>query len=384
MHNDTTTLQLKPQLKPQQSTLQHLAQLIQFDTQNPPRSITTDSPIFTYLRQHLVGFEFQFFDAGDGCISLLATRGQPELLFNFHIDTVPVAPGWDSDPFNMQIEKNTAIGLGACDIKGASACMLSACQQTTGDVALLFSSDEEHGSSQAIKHFLTTDHGFTQVIVAEPTQATAVVAHRGIQTAKLNFHGISGHASEHRALTDSAIHKATRWSSAALSWASDQDQRFDNLSGLPFNIGTFNGGIKGNMIAATCQLAFGFRPMPGDDPQQLLGKLTDPQLCDLNATDFQLIPGFTGPTLPAANQDFATAINQGRQLADRYGLEHGQAVNFWTEASLFSQADLTAIVYGPGNIAQAHTANEWVALTQLATVEQQYCRILACQNASKV
>lgn len=56
-----------------------------------------------------------------------------------------------------------------------------------------------------------------------------------------------------------------------------------------------------------------------------------------------------------------------RDLAEELGLPVGNAVDFWTEASLFSEAGLTALVFGPGDIAQAHTADEWVSLAQLQT-----------------
>ena len=65
-----------------------------------------------------------------------------------------------------------------------------------------------------------------------------------------------------------------------------------------------------------------------------------------------------------------------RDLADELGLPIGNAVDFWTEASLFSQAGLTAFVYGPGDIAQAHTAGEWVALDELQRYADSIARIL--------
>jgi len=373
MNSDTDTVKL---------ILDHLSALVGFDTQNPPRDISVKSDIFRYLQQHLPGFDFTLIDSGEGCISLLAKRGNPELLFNFHIDTVPVTQGWLTDPFELVIEENKVTALGACDIKGASACMLSAVSKTTADVALLFSSDEEHGSSVAVKEFLKTDHGFKQVIVSEPTAAKAVLAHRGIQSGKIYFSGISGHASEARALTDNAIHKSGKWIAATINWVEQQTMEFDGLSGLPFNIGKIEGGIKANMIAASCEQSFGFRPMPGQDAKLMMEELHQ-LACDINALpahEVLLTDGFFGPTLPAANQDFTTAINNAKQLAESNHLAIGSAVSFWTEASLFSESGLTALVFGPGHIAQAHTANEWVAIEQLQTVEQHYCQILNQQT----
>lgn len=357
----------------QTKTFQHLESLVGFDTRNPPRNINHESPIFSYLESHLPGFSFETIDAGDGCLSLLAKRGKPELLFNFHIDTVPIADGWQSDPFKLIQQEDKLIALGACDIKGAAACMLSAVGQSDGDVALLFSSDEEHGSSQAVKKFLTTAHGFNQVIVAEPTKVKAVVAHRGIQTAVAEFSGKPGHASEARALFDNAIHKSGEWMAAAIQWVKEQKEQVENLTGLPFNIGTIEGGIKANMIASKCELKFGFRPLPGQDSSLVLETLR--QLAD-EKTVVKILPGFFGPCLPAANQPFEAAMENAKEFALGLGIEIGEAVNFWTEASLFSQAGLTAFVFGPGDIAQAHTANEWVEITQLQKVEETYIHLL--------
>lgn len=348
----------------------HLHALVGFDTQNPPRNINSDSHIFEYLKSNLQGFEFDIIDAGDGCLSLLAKRGTPSLLFNFHIDTVPVADGWISDPFELIQQGEHLVGLGACDIKGASACMLSAVAKSKGDTALLFSSDEEHGSSQAIKKFLTTNHGFKKVIVSEPTLSKAVAAHRGIQTATARFDGKPGHASEARAITDNAIHKAGVWISAATYWVGEQTAAVENLSGLPFNIGTIDGGIKANMIASRCEMKFGFRPLPGQDSKQILTSLK------ALTSSAKVEAGFFGPCLPAANQSFEQSMDNAKAMAKELGIELGESVNFWTEASLFSQAGLTAFVFGPGNIAQAHTANEWVAISQLEKVEKTYIEIL--------
>ena len=86
---------------------------------------------------------------------------------------------------------------------------------------------------------------------------------------------------------------------------------------------------------------------------------------------------FRGPSLPSG--DVARAEERrlaARDLADELGLPIGNAVDFWTEASLFSAAGLTAFVYGPGDIAQAHTADEWVSLEQLQQYADSVARIL--------
>src|SRR5512135_1003028 len=124
------------------STLEHLRALVACDTQNPPRAISTDG-IFEYARSQLVGFNWSVTDHGAGAVSFFAVRGAPRILFNVHLDTVPASPTWTRDPFDLLVTDRHAIGLGACDIKGAAAALLTAAARTQGDMALLFTSDEE-------------------------------------------------------------------------------------------------------------------------------------------------------------------------------------------------------------------------------------------------
>lgn len=359
---------------PLQTTLQHLARLVACDSRNPPRSIQADGALFSYLSEQLPGFTLSVTDHGQGCVSLLAVRGETNTLFNFHVDTVPANQQWSMDPLELQITGDRAYGLGACDIKGASAAMLSAVNRCQGPVALLFSSDEEAGNSTCIRRFLESDHGFTRAVIAEPTQAMAVCAHRGIATAGLNFRGIPGHASAARALEDSAVHRAVQWSAKALEFIrAHQETAFENLQGLRFNIGQINGGIKPNMIAADASVSMGLRTLPGQDPEQLIGELValspEEHLADW-------APRFLAPALPDAARG-ESGLQASITLARQLGLPPGPAVDFWTEAALFGQAGLDTIVYGSGDIAQAHTADEWVALEQLATVTATYERLIA-------
>jgi len=356
------------------AVLQHLARLVAFDTRNPPRAITTGG-IFAYLSDALPGFALTVNDHGAGAVSLLAVRGAPKRVFNFHLDTVPVAEGWTRDPFALAVADGKAHALGACDIKGAAAAMLVAAARTRGDLALLFSSDEEANDPRCIRAFLSTKHGFDEAVVAEPTGCLATTIHRGIVSAAARFTGIPGHASEARALTDNAVHRAVAWSSRALALAADmKSASFGELSGLPLNLGRIEGGIKGNVIAGSCEIRFNFRPLPSQSNDELLAMLramAPPK--HLVALD-EL---FRGPPLPAGKGDEAREqLERARALAQHLALPEGPAVSFWTEASLFSDAGLTALVYGPGDIAQAHGADEWVALDQLERVAQNYVRII--------
>ncbi|SDQ24136.1 acetylornithine deacetylase [Pseudoxanthomonas sp. CF125] len=354
------------------SVLKHLEALVSHDTRNPPRAITTGG-IFDYIRAHLPDFQVEVVDHGAGAVSLFAVRGQPRRLFNVHLDTVPSSPAWTADPLKLRVVGDRAIGLGACDIKGAAAALIAVAQVTEGDAAFLFSSDEEANDPRCIAAFLARDHGFTEAIIAEPTQGQAVLAHRGISAVRMAFKGQAGHASAENALSLSAVHNAMRWGTSALDFVQSQHHlRFGGLTGLRFNIGRVEGGIKANMIAPSAEVRFGFRPLPSQDPEVLHASFRELANADALA---EYEETFSGPSLPSG--DVARAEERrlaARDLADELGLPVGNAVDFWTEASLFSAAGLTALVYGPGDIAQAHTADEWVSLEQLqhyaATVQR--------------
>ena len=351
-------------------TLKHLRALVAFDMRNPPRAMGTGG-IFDYLRAHLPGFACEVTDHGAGAVSLYAARGRPSILFNVHLDTVPDSPHWTASPFELRVTDARAIGLGACDIKGAAAALLTAAAHTQGDAAFLFTSDEEANDPRCIAAFLARKQPFMGVIVAEPTRGEAVVAHRGISSVCMRFAGSAGHASG--STQASALHRAIRWGAQALAYVESQShQRFGGLTGLRFNIGRVEGGIKANMVAPSAEVRFGMRPLPSMDTDALLAAFRERAEAVAEFTET-----FRGPALPAG--DVAAAETRrlaARDLADEFGLPIGNAVDFWTEAALFSAAGYTAIVCGPGDIAQAHTADEFVELSQLQQITERYVRIL--------
>jgi acetylornithine deacetylase len=343
-------------------TIKYLRALVSHDTRNPPREIGTGG-IFDYLREHLPGFEVKVVDHGAGAVTLYAVRGAPKYLFNVHLDTVPDSPHWTQDPHVLQVSGDRAIGLGACDIKGAAAALLAVANASSGSMALLLSTDEEANDPRCIAAFLKQGHPYEAVIVAEPTRGEAVLAHRGIHSVQMRFTGQAGHASGEQRPSDSAVHQTIRWGAAALDYVERQaHERFGGLTGLRFNIGRVEGGIKANMIAPTADVRFGFRPLPSMNPDHLLE--TFRTLVEPHPVSYDEL--FRGVSLPAG--DIATAETRrlaARDIADELGIPVGNAVNFWTEAALFSAGGYISFVYGPGDIAQAHTADEWVALDQL-------------------
>ena len=348
--------------------LEQLKKLIAFDTQNPPRSLAADSPIFGWISDVLgPGFEIEVIDHGLGRISMLAVRGKPSLLFNVHLDTVPVIEGSRFPALEMTLDKNRVYGRGSCDIKGAAACLLEVAGTTDEPMALLFTTDEEGASGCCVSEFVSSaqSKAFKQVVVAEPTDCLAVMSHRGYLSVKGEFSGKSGHSSEPRALQDNALHKLSSWVAAAV----DKAREMDHEGRRPcFNVGEVHGGVKSNVIADLANLHWSARLSPGDSNGDFMDLMTSLDVSD--SAQWQ-VP-FSGPPLPTDGM----GISQAEAFVEKHGIEAGPAVDFWTEASLFAQAGMPAIVLGPGNIAQAHVLDEWVSIEQLESALKIYTKLV--------
>ncbi len=370
----------------QRRVLDHLSALVAADTRNPPREIRADQAPFEYLRTTLsaAGFAVELRDLGGGSVSLHALRGRPRLLCNVHLDTVSDGGNWARNPHQLAVEADRAFGLGACDAKGGAACLIAAAEAVPGDLAILFTTDEEGSDERCVRDFLSRqdiDGGagrraraadlYGGVVVGEPTSCRAVLAHRGLGSAELAWSGRAGHGSEARAMTDSAVHAAVRWSARALDFARAQEsEAVGGLSGIRLNLGLIAGGVASNVIADRCHLRFGVRSRPGEDPSGLIERLAT---LDPSGESPNCEPLSVGPPLPPPGGDTAA----GQALAERLGLPLGAPVDFWSEAALFAAAGLPSLVFGPGSILQAHAPGEWVALSQLDEAYASYQALIA-------
>lgn len=352
--------------------LKNLDFLIQQDTQNPPRKIYKEDELYLQLNSHFegCGFKVEITDLGNGHVIFYALKGNPDILFNVHLDTVPVTAStidsWQQDPFKLTIVDNKVYGRGSCDIKGAAACLM-VLAETADDLAVVFTSDEEGANGCCVKFFIETNdlNQYQQIIIAEPTNSKAVVSHRGYLSTYIEFAGVCGHSSMAIALESNAIHKANKWLSQALDYAKDFVSE-ENPAGICFNVGVIKGGEKNNMIAEKVNLDFSARVPSGMSSKQVY---EDMKAFDNSA---QWKAGMMAPPLPADNQDDKKAVG----FCQKHGVELSQAVDFWTEAALFSQAGFPAIVLGPGDIKQAHTIDEWVEISQLEKIYKIYAGII--------
>ena len=283
---------------------------------------------------------------------VLAIWGRPDTLLNVHVDTVPSGKGWTDDPLNLRRERDRVIGLGTSDIKGAAACILAALETVTPkNVAVLFSGDEEHGSEvmpAVIASGRLSD--VKRAIVCEPTSCRVGRAHRGMLAITAGFTGPGGHSSLSD-LTPRPLLDAVRLAAKIGDYA-DAHLEFGTapFQGLCVNIGELESDGAYNVIPTTAKLWLSLRPPPGDDVRKR------------EADIYALAEGADLDTI-VAFEPFAT--KDMRAFADVFGDTKIVDLPYWTEAAMLSQSGVNTVVYGPGNLEQAHKPNEYVEIPQL-------------------
>jgi acetylornithine deacetylase len=291
---------------------------------------------------------------------VFARWGTPRVLVNAHVDTVPVNRGWTGDPFTLRRDGDRLIGLGACDTKGAIAAILTAIDAggPPRDAAVLFSGDEELGT-RALRGFLDAGKGagIERAIVCEPTARAVGIAHRGVLAYRATVAGEGGHSSR----ADRMDNPLTAAARLAVAVADLGRARADvgpvGFPGLCLNVAGIDGGVAFNVVPESAALELSVRPPPGFDRAGF-----DAELAALAA---RVHPGFAIEATLDHHPFAARDVDGFRPLLGA-ALARAAAVDFWTEAAVLAEAGIDAVVVGPGDIAQAHAADEHVGLDDLA------------------
>lgn len=340
------------------------AELISFPTQQPgpERGAGDERALCEYLAPMLrsggadeVVVEVATRSDGTPGAYVFARWGTPRRLINVHIDTVPANAGWSRGPWTPYIADGRLFGLGSADTKGAIAATLVAIEATRPrDFGVLFSGDEEAGSG-VIRAFLAGPHAaaIEEVFVCEPTARTAGVAHRGVIGQRARLTGPGGHSSKADHLPK-PIAKLARFA-AAMDDAGIRRLHDGppGMQGTCLNLAALSGGVAFNVIPARGELAWSLRPFPGFDRAGW-----DREIADLAA---RIDPDIViETTLHHAPFSCDTLAEHVRSFVRSVG-----TLDFWTEAALWAQHGKAAIVIGPGDIAQAHAADEFVTLDDL-------------------
>lgn len=349
------------------------------DTDDP--AITGEGRLAEFLATHLErrGFEITWDERTSGRPNVVARfncgKAERTLLFEAHLDTVSVA-GMTRNPFAGDVEGGRLYGRGACDTKGPMAACLAALEEgvleeiAASRVGLVFvgAMGEEKGNQGAER---LVDRGLVEAdetIILEPTELAMIHAHKGSLWYALEVHGRATHGSDPAAGV-SAILGMRDVLEVLEKEVSGQTERVRHrLLGAPtVNIGKIEGGTAINIVPGRCRVEVDRRTLPGEAHDAILGRVRE-GLERLQAeeriTGFSMhiiqdgAPFETGTNSPALKRLSASCRAHG--IEPRWG---GTA--WYSDAGPFSRVCRDVVVFGPGSILQAHTADEFIDIEQL-------------------
>jgi len=283
-----------------------------------------------------------------------------------HIDTVGVV---SDEQFEPRLKNGRLYGRGACDTKGSVAVFLSALlnlasakkRPASTEIVLIALVDEENG--QAGSRFVARS-GFKAdlAIVGEPTRLQIVTAHKGDLWLQLETRGKAAHGSRPE-LGKNAIHVMAKIVDLLETDYPRElrKRRHPLLHHATINVGTISGGRQPNIVPDCCAIRIDRRTIPGENDASVKREILQfIRRHDLSAT---LVD--TKQEEPAPPMETSIRLPLVQEFLGCAGQKKPVGVDFFTDAGVLAAAGIPSVVFGPGDIAQAHTADEWVAVSQL-------------------
>ncbi|MEC8928905.1 MAG: M20 family metallopeptidase [Verrucomicrobiota bacterium] len=303
---------------------------------------------------------------------------QRRILLAPHLDVVPAA----DRQFQPVIKNDHLHGRGACDTKGSVAayfhtlCQLAKSKQRPRHTEIIFVGLVDEECNQAgSRAFGQSKLKADLAIVGEPTMLKVVTAHKGDLWWRLETKGRAAHGARPE-LGRNAVHAMARIVDLLeTKYAAQLKKRRHPLLGSPtINVGVMRGGHQPNVVPDHCTIDIDRRTLPGETAATVRHEITallkpaklKATIADLKGVDS--LPLETDPALPLVRNFMRVA---------RCAKPRG--VDFFTDASPIAAGGTPALVFGPGNIAQAHTDDEWLDLNQLDTAIAILIRFLQTQ-----
>jgi len=309
-----------------------------------------------------------------------ATR---RVILEAHMDTVSVQ-GMTIAPFDPRVEGGRMFGRGACDTKGGLAAMMHALASLHAEgivppceVWLAAVVDEEFSFRGVVK--LCEGLAASAAIVAEPTSLRAVIAHKGVLRWRIVARGRAAHSSKPHLGVNAIAHMARVVLALEEDHARLAAQPHPLLGPATCNVGVIRGGVQVNFVPDECAIEIDRRLLPGERAEAVLAhyqRLLDGLKAHDPAMDLAMEPPMLTDEALETGAESAPAQVAGAVLAEM-GLDPRPCgVPFACDASKLARQGIPSIVFGPGSIDRAHTADEYVELDEVERAFEFYRRFL--------
>lgn len=323
------------------------------------------------------GFAIELSDSAPGRPNLVARIGphdSPALMLAGHLDTVGVE-SMSHDPFSADIRDGRLYGRGACDMKSGLAAMCVAARDAareaasgaTKQIIIAAVTDEEY-ESLGMRAILASGIRAERGIVTEPTRLAICPAHRGFVWMELEFRGRAAHGSRYDVGID-----AIRHAGLVLAWIDELDSvtlpaTSHPLLGRPsVHASTIAGGIGMSTYPDRCTLRVERRTIPGETENDAMREMQHAidrvrrEHADMDASVRLIAAQLPSDVSPDAG--VVRALERGVMVE---GLNTNiDGLSAWTDAALLNAAGISSVCFGPGDIALAHAAEEYVPLDEI-------------------
>lgn len=311
-----------------------------------------------------------------------AGAGAETVLVASHLDTVPV-DGMEIDPFDPVIRDGRLQGRGSCDTKSGMAALLEALERVLArgtlkrNVIVVGESDEEHRSIGA--HDVLTDLGARRPdwsLATEPTGLRLIHAHKGVVHARVRAQGRACHSSDPTAGRNAIVLLARAILAIESSAQIFRERPHPDLGPATLSIGVVRGGQAPNIVPDEAWLWVDRRTLPGEPPEAVRREL-EAVLAKEGLAGEVVIDSCREEKPPLGNPPDSLAVRAtGRALASLALDSAVGTVAFGTDAGVFSREGIPSVVIGPGSIALAHTAREFVPVDEVETMVRIFERLL--------
>lgn len=371
---------------PNPSSAELLSRLVAFDTTSSRSNLDLIGFVRAVLDGHGVPYRLTYDETGRK--ANLHARIGPDtpggIVLSGHVDTVPVdGQAWSTDPFALTLRDGRLHGRGTADMKGFVACCLAAVPHLLSaglrrPMHLFISYDEEVGCL-GIRRLLADLHAGVRpawCVVGEPTSMQPVLAHKGRLAAEIVVRGRPGHSSAPARGVNAVVAAAeaiTHLAAEGRRFASDGpfEPGFDPPCST-VHVGPISGGGMLNIIPEHARFEAEWRMLPGLDAEAELDRLRAHAAAVIEPAMHAVDPG-TGFAMRVLNDTLSFSLDPAHDLAaltrQITGSNSTGKVSYGTEAGFIQQAGIPTIVCGPGDIAQAHGADEWIAQSELAACD---------------
>jgi acetylornithine deacetylase len=359
-----------------------LAALIRIPSVNPegdpgtgPEN-TGEEKIATAVSRILegIGAQVRFDEVEPGRPNVVGTfpggDGKPAVLLGPHLDTVGVG-AMSIDPFGGERHGGKIYGRGACDTKGTMAAMLWALKElgperiSALDIGVSFAGfmGEETGQPGS-RHFARKHAGkYAFALVGEPTRCQIVHKHKGTLWLEISAAGKSAHGSTPERGENAIVKMAELVTLLEEKFSRElsRDLYRDKTLGHPtINIGRIHGGTRTNIVPENCSISVDLRVTPALDPEKALTLVRD-FMEQHGGGKVTVQAGLSCQPLDTPSENKFVQ----RLLALPCSPELAGAPWFCDAAVLAGEGDIPSVAAGPGDIAQAHTADEWIEEEEL-------------------